>query len=324
MKLRIITAIFLLILTLAFFSFWTDLDEALAAILVFPKRIFFMALIGSVVSYFFRFLRWDYFLRVIFSHQQELIHFSRKDSFLVFTSGLATVVTPLRTGEVLKPILVKQLTKVRASKTVPVVVFERLTDGLAMLILMVAGLLRFRFGTKIFFGSLLIIVFLIFLIQFERAILWLIELPESFSWLKDFYFPIKRRLLNLYSHSRYLAKAKPLFLGTFLGILGWGAQMLGSSLIVANFIESSWSLGFFLICLFVFSFSAAVGFSVPLPGGIGVAEPTVAGLLHLFLALSSAEAVAATLLIRLSTLWFGVILGGFAFKLLNAKISKDG
>jgi len=322
-KSKFISSIFLLILTLALFSFWTDLGEALAAILVFPKAIFLVALIGSLISYLFRFLRWDHFLRIIFSHQQEPVRLSRKDSLLVFVSGLATVVTPLRTGEVLKAILVKQLTKVRGSKTVPVVVFERLTDGLAMLILMIAGLLRFRFGVKIFFGSLLIITLFIFLIQFEKVVFWLIDLPESLSWLRDFYLPIKKKLVNLYSHSCYLAKPKPLFLGTLLGILGWGAQMLGSALIVTKFINLPLDLNLFLTSLFIFSFSAAVGFGIPLPGGIGVAEPTVVGLLHLLLRIPSAEAVAATLLIRLSTIWFGVSLGAVAFRILTARFSQD-
>ena len=323
MKSKLVISFFLLILTLALFSFWADLKETLRVILEFPKSFFFAALIGSLVSYFFRFLRWNYFLTIIFSRQQKKIQLSTRKSFLIFISGLATVVTPLRTGEVLKAILVKQLTGIRASKIVPVVVFERLTDGLAMLLLMVLGLLRFHFGVKIFIVSLLIIITFVFLIQFEKIIFGLIELPENFDRLRKFYRPLKKRLINFYSHSRYLARSKPLFLGTFLGVLGWGFQMLGSSLLVINFTDTPFNFHFLLTCLFIFSFSAAVGFSIPLPGGIGAAEPTVAGLLHLLLGLQATEAVAATLLIRFSTLWFGVSLGAIAFKSLTKFLSQS-
>ena len=46
-----------------------------------------------------------------------------------------------------------------------------------------------------------------------------------------------------------------------------------------------------------------------LPGGLGAADASIGGLLIILLDLSKEMSVAATLLIRLCTLWFGVGIG---------------
>jgi uncharacterized membrane protein YbhN (UPF0104 family) len=52
-----------------------------------------------------------------------------------------------------------------------------------------------------------------------------------------------------------------------------------------------------------------VGAVSALPGGLGAAEASIAGMLGLTLALSTSAAASAALIIRLATLWFGVALG---------------
>jgi uncharacterized membrane protein YbhN (UPF0104 family) len=64
--------------------------------------------------------------------------------------------------------------------------------------------------------------------------------------------------------------------------------------------------------IFVFAASTWVGGASMLPGGLGAAELTVAGLLLVTIddpAMTSALAGTATLLIRFATLWFGVLIG---------------
>lgn len=57
------------------------------------------------------------------------------------------------------------------------------------------------------------------------------------------------------------------------------------------------------------SFSTVIGAISTLPGGLGAAEASIAGMLILLLSLGTGTAAAATLLIRFATLWFGVGLG---------------
>jgi uncharacterized protein (TIRG00374 family) len=70
--------------------------------------------------------------------------------------------------------------------------------------------------------------------------------------------------------------------------------------------------------VFALSFSIVIGSASTLPGGLGASEASIAGMLALLLHLPADTAAAATLLIRLATLWFGVSLG-----LVVWAVSKD-
>jgi len=63
------------------------------------------------------------------------------------------------------------------------------------------------------------------------------------------------------------------------------------------------------VAVFVLAFSTVVGAVSSLPGGLGAAEASIAGMLLFTLALPQDVAATATLLIRFFTLWFGLVLG---------------
>jgi uncharacterized protein (TIRG00374 family) len=63
----------------------------------------------------------------------------------------------------------------------------------------------------------------------------------------------------------------------------------------------------------VLAVSTLVGSASTLPGGLGAAEASITALLLLTVTSDHAVAAAATLLIRLATLWFGVTLGLIAW-----------
>ncbi len=64
-----------------------------------------------------------------------------------------------------------------------------------------------------------------------------------------------------------------------------------------------------VLAVFTLSFSTIIGAVSALPGGLGAAELSIAGMLSFLLGLDGGTAGAATLLIRFATLWFGVGLG---------------
>lgn len=61
--------------------------------------------------------------------------------------------------------------------------------------------------------------------------------------------------------------------------------------------------------VFILAFSTVVGAASTLPGGLGAAEASIAGMVVVLLGLPADIAAAATLLIRFATLWFGISLG---------------
>jgi uncharacterized protein (TIRG00374 family) len=106
-----------------------------------------------------------------------------------------------------------------------------------------------------------------------------------------------------------------LLYGIALGVVAWGAegvafyyimQVLGNDLTLST-------------ALFIYAFSILVGALSFLPGGLGGAEITMVTLLMLN-NVAQPQAVAATVLIRVATLWFAVALGIFALTLPERKL----
>jgi uncharacterized protein (TIRG00374 family) len=93
-----------------------------------------------------------------------------------------------------------------------------------------------------------------------------------------------------------------------LGTISWLGEGVGFYLILVGLgVTGGWeTLG---NAIFILAFATAVGGLSTLPGGLGAAEGTIAGMLALVMALPASAAAAATLLIRFATLWFGVTLG---------------
>ena len=73
-------------------------------------------------------------------------------------------VTPAKLGEVLKSVLVKEITGEPISKTAPIILAERITDFLSLLLIAIVGAYVFDYGGKItiivaaFFVILIIII----------------------------------------------------------------------------------------------------------------------------------------------------------------------
>jgi len=118
------------------------------------------------------------------------------------------------------------------------------------------------------------------------------------------------RLRRAIRHAARLLGPRTLALATALGVVGWLAECLAFFLLLAH-------LGAPVSpaqAVFVFTFAMLAGAAAMLPGGLGGAEAAMLALL-LGLGVAPATAIAATAVIRLTTLWFAVALGFAALPL---------
>jgi uncharacterized protein (TIRG00374 family) len=125
---------------------------------------------------------------------------------------------------------------------------------------------------------------------------------------------------EFYEGSFTLFKPGVIFLAVLLGAISWLGEGVGMYVILIGLgVPPSWEA--LSVAVFVLSFSIVIGAASALPGGLGAAEASIAGMLVLLLGLSADVSAAATLLIRFATLWFGVMLGlvvwGFSKELLG-------
>ena len=72
------------------------------------------------------------------------------------------------------------------------------------------------------------------------------------------------------------------------------------------------------LATFIFSFASLAGAVSMIPGGLGVAEATISGLLQFF-GSAPATSVGIAIIIRLGTLWYGAIMGMSVYLVFKRK-----
>ena len=223
------------------------------------------------------------------------------------------VLTPAKIGEWLKSYLLRDLAGVPVSRSAPVILAERMTDGIAMVLLATAGLVIYDIGREIVAGISLVVVAILVVSQHKGMSGTVIRILVRLPWLRE----KVRELENLRESSRVLFSIKSLSVAIGLGIISWGAECVAFFLILVGLgLTASPSLLF--QATFILAVANLVGAVSMLPGGLAAAEGSIAGLLVLLkVTESSTIAAAATLLIRLATLWFGVAVGAIALVLVG-------
>lgn len=289
------------ILGLIFYVFLVLLADIKKIILIsnsFNWKIVLILLLLSFANYFVRFIRWHYFL------QQISIKISVKNSFRIFLSGLSMTVTPGKMGEVVKAYLIKKETGNKFAQMVPLLITERLTDGIGMLILALGGIYLFRQSIIFFIFSLGIVITFFLFVYYKKYTLNLIKkLENRIGHLKPLDF-----FLVFFENSEKLLKLRQLSVGILLSIIAWFLEGASLFLLINNF-GQFWQWKPLFYSLFIFSFSSIAGFLVLIPGGIGIAEGSITSLLSLFFKFDLTIAIFITLIFRFVTLWFGVFLG---------------
>jgi glycosyltransferase 2 family protein len=173
----------------------------------------------------------------------------------------------------------------------------------------------------------LVLCFLLGLIvvsQIRPAALWILDLCGKLPLVKGFIAPLR----DFYEGSYSLFKPVPMLVAVGLGMVSWLGEGIGFYFILTG-LGLTPDIKLLGLAIFILSFSTVVGAVSALPGGLGAAEVSIAGMLTLLDGTNPAISTSATLLIRLATLWFGVLLGlivwSFSLDLLGLrnKHAKD-
>src|SRR5258708_12292344 len=124
-------------------AFYGDVPQMVGALARFRWAYLPAILALPLFNYICRFFKWQYYLKRL------KIDVPWVKSFLIFISGLSMAITPGKVGELLKSYLLKRSTGAPISHTSPVIMAERLSDGIAMLLLATTGLFLYRFGSEL-------------------------------------------------------------------------------------------------------------------------------------------------------------------------------
>lgn len=279
-------------------SLWTGWEQVAGSLQQVGLTGTLISLLLSLVNYGIRFIRWHYYLR-------RLGHpIPKWESFTIYLSGFALTLVPAKAGEIIRSVFLKQH---GMSYTGSLAAFfsERFSDVLTVLALISIGLWRYESVQP----TILIVVGIacVFLCVLHRKSLIerLCELLQT--RLSERTYETVYHFAHIFLQARQCLSFFPLIYGLVWGIMAWGAEAYAFYLIL------SWmntGVEWQTAC-FVYAFSMLIGGISFLPGGLGSAEATMIGFL-LFRGVSQSDAVAATVIIRLATLWFAMLLGMIA------------
>lgn len=276
--------------------------------LINPWAVVF-ALACSAINYALRFWKWELCLSWLRVRQGDEVHpevkLSLSQSALVYLAGLSMSVTPGKVGEVLRSTLLRATHNVPFARTAPIVLADRLTDLIALVLLSALGL------------SLApdTLPWLALTCALVGGGVFILGSPRRLHALLDFFSakspaPLARILESLRSmvdSSAELLRLSRLLVLTLISVAGWGLECIGYASILNGFPEVQAEL---LPAAFLWASTTLIGALSFLPGGLGATEYSL-GLLaqKLIPGVTAPIALASTLLIRGATLWFGEVVG---------------
>lgn len=257
----------------------------------------------SLVNYGLRFVRWQLY----FARMGHAVDWSA--SLRIYLAGFALTTTPGKAGEAIRGVFLKARA-VPYTTSLAAFFSERLSDLTAIVVLAMLAMNAYTEGHPAVLGGLALVLFGLALMSNGRLLAWFENHLTGSS-----------RLVRFLGHSFELARQarrchtpRVLLTATILSLIAWSAEAWALHLIL------QWMNLDFPVALafFVYSVAMLAGALSFLPGGLGGVEAVMISLL-IWQGVSAPDAVAASILIRLVTLWFAVLLGVAAFAISVGK-----
>jgi uncharacterized protein (TIRG00374 family) len=237
---------------------------------------------------------------------------SRLDSLYTYLSGFVLTVTPGKVGEVFKSVLLAETHGIAVARTAPIVIAERLTDVIGVVVLVAlgsAGLSGGLFWAGLGAGAVVVLLAVVSNRRLSFAIIALIEkMPGAFR-------RIGPKLHEAYASLSTLVRPSNLVVPALLSIAAWSLECVSLWVVLRGFGQST-SLG---LATFFYATSTLAGALVPVPGGLGITEASLQGQMQELGHVSPAASTGAMILVRFATLWFAVLVGFAALSLLKRR-----
>lgn len=292
------------------FVVYTGVSQMSASLARFEWLAFGIALALACFNYWLRFLKWQYYLGRL-----EIRGIRALDSLLVFLSGFVLTVTPGKLGEVFKSVVLAKTHGVPVERTAPIVIADRLTDVIGIVLLILVGGASFRGGLPwALAGAGAVAIGLLFIL-WQAPALWLCARLDGGSSKAARLAPKLRAAL---ASLRVLAGPSSLPLPVLLSVVGWGCEGVALHTLLRGF-QATVTLS---LAMFFYATSTLAGALVPIPGGLGLVEGMLREELVSVGGVDQGTATAAMILTRLATLWWAVAVGFMALVVLRLRFPR--
>jgi uncharacterized protein (TIRG00374 family) len=251
----------------------------------------------SLANYLLRFGRWSGYL------SRLSLRVPRRESWAVFFATFAMVVTPGKLGEIYKAVHLREKRGIPLSAGLSVLIAERLSDVLAVLLLAAAGLCWWDGplgGTVARLGALLIVALTVATLRSGKLQETMISRLSRVSRLHDRGDEVRDALQRLPAVTSGRTGAVSLL----LSVAAWFCECL-SLWFICERLGLELGLG---PAVFIYAAATLAGSVALLPGGLGGTEAVLVVLLA-SQDVPRGAALSVALLVRLATLWLAVLIG---------------
>jgi len=283
------------VLVSAVMALLTDAPAMVSALRDFPPLALLAMLALGLLSFLVRGVRWGRLMRTV-GHPVRV-----RDALYLQLSGQAMALTPGRVGEVVKPWLARNVAGMPMTRGLSLVFAERVADLIAVCILSLGGLSAVD-GSRWALVSGMAAVVLGTAVASSRWFHSLaLRMVKRQSWMQEHHASAETisDTIRLAMGWRTLVWSVP------ASLLAWGLEGLGFALCLSALGFTSFAP---LTAVSVYAISTLVGALTFLPGGIGLTEASMAGIL-IAAGMQPGDASAATVITRVATLWWGVGIG---------------
>lgn len=249
----------------------------------------------TLTSFGIRALRFHWFARSIG------INLPMSWTVLCYFAGFSLSATPGKIGEFMRLWLIRRRFGHGLDRTMPLQIADRLNDAVASVVLCGIGASAFAgYRTVLVFGAVLVTLGIV-LVARPLLLLAVIGLTYRAVGATPRLFARLRRMVRMTSS---LFAPRVLLPSILMSLAGWGLECTAFAIGIAA-VAGVFDL---LRAMFILEFSMVLGFASFLPGGTGMTELSLSGLL-VASGIGLEDAVAATVLIRAATLWVSILVG---------------
>ncbi|MBT8417118.1 MAG: flippase-like domain-containing protein [Silicimonas sp.] len=273
--------------------------EALSASLKSIGTVLLLVLLAiSSSNFLFRYIRWHHYLAKVG------IRVAPFESLIVFLSGFSMTLTPAKAGEILKSLMLKRTHGVVITYSAPIILAERVSDLCGLMLLIGLGALALPYGGVILAMIVVGVALIAWICASDLVARFVLRLLERVPLVRKAVPTLERLVPTLAT----LSQPRTFAYGLVLALLAWGMQCLTLYIAANNILAAPISVEEGLL---IYAAPLVAGNLASLPGGLGVSEGSMTGMLVHFggQGTSIGEAAAITLIVRALSLWWGLLVG---------------
>ena len=288
----------------------------------FPVILLLPLVILQLLAFFFRWVEWHYYLGVVGAQDK----ISVADSMILQLASFTMTVSPGKAGELLKTVILKTKTGTEISRSAPVVLAERVVDGIAVIVMLAVAVLlgggnmnlQAWQRNSILLSAVVLLSGLV-VVQIRPLAYGCLDILSRIPLLKRAH----SALTDFYESSREVFHLRHVVPMIGVGIGVYGCSAITMYLILVGYGETP-TAQLFLMGTITAGVSAAVGALSGSPNGAGATEGSIQIILMSSFGYGVGLALAIALLHGFFNKWFRVFLGMIVGAIFRDRLFVEG